>query len=177
MVEGDVDSQIDNNYGFLQAITRIQNWPGGKDIPIVLILTKIDQNYHILTQHGGTRVFLEKYFSSLIKKTRHLKVCKISAISITDSKIKDSLCDLEIPLQYCLDRISAVEAKIDEISRSKRIKNYCLQLDKKEKTQNIISSIVWLIVWGILFVLLLNVVLKLLPSTVWINLWDNITGQ
>lgn len=177
VVEGDIDSQIDNNYGFLQAITRIQNWPGGKDIPVVLILTKIDQNYPILKQHGGTRAFVEEYFSLLIKTTRHLKVCTISAISGADSKIKDDLCALEIPLQYCLDRLSSVEAKTDDINRNKRIKNYCIELENKEKTRNIVTRIVWLLIWSILFVLLLMAVLHFLPSTVWTNLWDNIIGK
>jgi len=177
VVEGDIDSQIDHNYGFLQAINRIQNWPGGKDIPVVLILTKIDTNYPILKQHGGTRSFVEKYFSSLIKATRHLKVCKISAISVVDSKIKDCLSALEIPLKYCLDRLSEIESKTDEINRNKRIKNLCKQMEKKERLQNIVTSTIWLFFWSILFILLLMAVLHFLPSTVWTNLWDNITGQ
>ena len=177
VVEGDIDSQIDHNYGFLQAISRIQNWPGGKDIPVVLILTKIDINYPIIKQHGGTRSFVEKYFSSLIKATRHLKVCKISAIYDEDSKIKSDLSALEKPLQYCLDRLSEIEAKTDEINRNRRIKNFCDQLEKKEWLRNIVTSTVWLLFWSILFVLLLMAVLHFLPSTVWTNLWDNITGQ
>jgi len=177
VVEGDIDSQIDHNYGFLQAINRIQNWPGGKDIPVVLILTKTDINYTILKQHGGTRSFVEKYFSSLIKATRHLKVCKISAISDVDSKIKDCLSALEIPLKYCLDRLSEIESKTDEINRNRRIKNLCKQMEKKERLQNIVISTVWLLFWSILFILLLMTVFHFLPSTVWTNLWDNITGQ
>ncbi len=176
MVEGDVGPQIDNDYGFLQAITRIQNWPGGTDVPVVLILTKADQNYPIIKEHGGTRAFVEKYFSSLIRTTRHLKVCTISAISGADSKITDGLSAPEIPLQYCLDRVSAVETRIAEINRNKRRDSYCLLIEKKEKTRNIVVNIVWLIVWGVLFVLLLYIVSKLLPSTVWTNLRDNIIG-
>jgi hypothetical protein len=177
VVEGDIDSQIDHNYGFLQAVNRIQNWPGGKDIPVVLIFTKIDINYPVLKQHGGTRSFVEKYFSSLIKATRHLKVCKISAISDEASIIKDDLCSLEKPLQYCLDRLSEIEAKTDGINRNRRIKNFCEQLEKKERLRNIVTSSVWLLLWSILFVLLLMAVLHFLPSTVWTNLWYNITGQ
>ena len=181
VVEGDVDSQIDHDYGILQAINRIQNWPGGGDIPVVLVLTKADQTEQILKKHGGTRAFVNKYFSSLVQTTRHLKVCKISAMpeirqnAPSDTNKKNY--SLVIPLLYCLERLIAIEARADEKSRYQHTYELCRQLEKKERKHKIIAMIVWPIVWGVLFALLLFAVVHLLPSTVWTNFWYNVTGK
>jgi GTP-binding protein EngB required for normal cell division len=178
---GDVDSQIDNNYGILQAINRIQNWPGGKEIPVVLVLTKYDEISNIIKQHGGTRCFVEKYFSSLIKTTKHLKVCKVSVVpeidQVSSLEIKEKIAPLEAPLLYCLEQFGNIEEKADEKSRFNRINKYHKHLDKKEKRKNTIVTIVSLFVWGTLFALLVWGVIYLLPSPVWSNLWHNITGK
>jgi len=178
---GDVDSQIDNNYGLLQAINRIQNWPGGKEIPVVLVLTKYDEVGNTIKQHGGTRRFVEKYFSSLIKTTTHLQVCKVSVIPEIDQtsslEIKEKIAPLEAPLLYCLEQFGGIEEKADKTSRFNRIYKYHKQLDRKEKRKNTVVTIVSLFVWGILFALLVWGVIYLLPSPVWSNLWHNITGK
>ena len=181
VVEGDVDSQIDHDYGILQAIDRIQNWPGGGDAPVVLALTKADQTEQILKKHGGTRAFVNKYFSSLVQNTRHLKVCKISAMpEIRQDTLPDMNKDnysLVRPLLYCLERLTGIEAKLDEKSRYHRTFELCKQIEKKEWKRNIVAMIVWPIVWGVLFALLLFAVVRLLPSTVWTNFWYNLTGK
>jgi len=181
VVMGDVDSQIDNNYGILQVITRIQNWPGGKEIPVVLVLTKYDKVFDIIKQHGGTRSFVEKHFSSLIKTTKHLKVCKVSVIPEIEQavplEIKENIAPLESPLLYCLEQFGNIEKKADETSRFNRIFQYNKHLDKKEKRENTIVTIVSLLVWGILYALLIWGVIYLLPLPVWSNFWHNITGK
>jgi GTP-binding protein EngB required for normal cell division len=178
---GDVDSQIDNNYGILQAVTRIQNWPGGKEIPVVLVFTKYDKVMDIIKQHGGTRSFAEKHFSSLIKKTKHLQVCKISVIPEIDQvvplELKENVAPLESPLLYCLEQFGNIEKKADETSRSNRIHQYSKHLEEKGKRKNIIITVLSLFVWGILYALLIWGVIYLLPSPVWSNFWHNITGK
>jgi len=37
-VGGDSDAMIDDDYGIVQAVQRVRDWPGGDDVPIVLLL-------------------------------------------------------------------------------------------------------------------------------------------
>lgn len=181
VTDGDVNSQIDNNYGILQAIDRIHNWPGGKDVPVILVFTKADKTISLFKQHNGSRAFAKKYFSSLIKTTRHLKLCKVSVMP--ELKQKSSLNKmkevfaLERPLVYCIERLTAIEAKADKEVHDKQIFEYCKQLEKKGKKDKVISTSLWLIFWGILYILLVWAIKAFLPSTVWSNLWYNITGK
>ena len=181
VTNGDVDSKMDNNYGLLQVINRIQNWPGGRSVPVVLALTKYDQTRPIIMQYGGARLFVEKYFSSLIQTTKHLKVCTMSVftkiIQPDSSDTKGEDLTLEIPLLYCLERLKAIEAKEEDESRRKRIYKYNKILKKKEKRYLIISIIIWPVVITLAYGLLLWAVVHYLPFTVWSNLWYNIMGK
>ena len=171
----DIAASIDNDYAILQAITRIQNWPGGCDVPIVLVLTKIDVTEQILKKNGGTKAFVNKYFYDLITTTRHLKVCKISAKNRdgTTRKNRSYTCTSFVtPLRYCLDKIIINEQIVEQNIKEHRTRKYTEEMAVQARKQNIVACITFL---GI-FIALIWLVTKILPSTVWSNLWYNIAG-
>jgi len=91
-------------------------------VPIVLVLTKVDHTRPLLKEHGGTDAFVRKFFPKLIMTTRNLRVCKVSAVQTTKerkSEIKPDFVptNLEIPLRYCLDKISEVEENAEVTKR------------------------------------------------------------
>jgi len=100
-----IDSSIENDFGIVQAMNRLKNWPDGNDVPIVLVFTKIDETYSLLKEHGGTKSFCHKFFPRLISTAEHLKVCKISAVQTNNRHISSDFDpqNLELPLCYCLD--------------------------------------------------------------------------
>lgn len=171
IVGGNVDAAIDNNFGMLQAITRIQNWPGGKDVPVVLVLTKVDKTQRILKEHGGTKAFVKKYFSDLVSTTRHLKVCKVSARSVNGASQAIYTCtDLKTPVLYCLDVIQKREEVVEELRRRKKLAEHSEKLAKKERFSNVLLHVGLLILLAIVVL----IVVLILPSTVWFNLKYNI---
>jgi len=120
--KANIDSTVENDFGIVQAMTRLRRWAGGADVPIVLVLTKVDHTRPLLKEHGGTDAFVRKFFPKLIMTTRNLRVCKVSAVQTTKerkSEIKPDFVptNLEIPLRYCLDKISEVEENAEVTKR------------------------------------------------------------
>jgi len=119
--KADIDSTVESDFGIVQAMTRLRKWAGGANIPIVLVLTKVDETGSLLKECGGTEAFCRKFFPKLISTVINLKVCKISAVQTANKKgeIKAGFVptNLEAPLRYCLDKISESEKNAVMIKR------------------------------------------------------------
>lgn len=120
--KANIDSTVENDFGIVQAMTRLRGWAGGADVPIVLVLTKVDHTGPLLKEHGGTDAFVRKFFPKLIRTTRNLRVCKVSAVQTTKERKSEIKADfvprnLEMPLRYCLDKISEVEENAEVAKR------------------------------------------------------------
>ena len=63
VVTDDVSVSADNDYGLVQAMSRVLDWSDGYMVPVVLVLTKSDENQKIIKENGGTAAFVKKYFS------------------------------------------------------------------------------------------------------------------
>lgn len=179
IVEGDIHSKIDNNYGLLQAVNRIQNWPDGKDVPIVLALTKADKNYSLVRKDGGTKQFIVKHLSQLIRDIHGIKGCCVSAYGSLVSKINDNkhTVDIEEPLVYCLQKIEHLESKKQERRKKEKFHHYISEMDEQDKRRAQRNTIIGCIVSAIVFVLLLVIAKRAYPSTTWYNLWQNTLGR
>ena len=181
ITSGDIESEIDNNYGLLEAVERIQNWPDGRKVPIVLVLTKIDETINVIKSHGGARKFLKKYFHRLIHKTEHLKACGISAIYEIEEKDerneKRYAVDIETPLKYCIEKIEVYEKYISEkIHREKQLRFLEESEKRTERKNRILVAGEYLCAIGSLSLLVLFVN-KILPFTIWVNFWNNTIGR
>jgi len=175
VVNGDVTSKIDNNYGLLQAINRVQNWPDGKNIPIVMVLTKADIHGRLIKKEGGTQNFITKYFSQIIRDIKGIKGCKLSAIQAIKGR-EASNTNIETPLLYCLKKIQLNENKIKKEKNKERYANVLHKIKKEEqKKADARNSNIYLISF-FLFVALVFIAYWILPSTVWRNLWYNLFG-
>jgi len=119
--KADINSTVENDFGIVQAMTRLRKWAGGANVPIVLVLTKVDETGVLLKEHGGTEAFCRKFFPKLISTATNLKVCKISAVQTVNKKgeINPGFVpkNLETPLRYCLDNISANEKNAETVKR------------------------------------------------------------
>ncbi len=176
IVDGDFHSKIDNDYGLLQAINRIQNWPDGKDIPIVLVLTKADKNYSIIKKHGGTKEFIVKHLSTLLRDVHGIKGCCLSAFTSLKGD-KNSFIEIEEPLLYCLEKIQNRENKLLEQRKKAKYHQYITKIDKEQKAKELRNTLLITIAFTVVFLLLIYITVRILPSTVWHNLWQNTLGR
>lgn len=178
IVKGDLHSKIDNNYGLLQAVNRIQNWPDGKDVPIVLALTKADKNYYLVKRDGGTKQFIVKHMSQLIRDINGIKGCCVSAYGClgTVNENEKHTIKVEEPLLYCLQKIERMESKKRERRKKEKYHHYITIIDQQQKKRKLINTVINLTLWVVVFILLLIMANLMLPSTVWHNLWQNTFG-
>ncbi|MCX5634911.1 MAG: hypothetical protein NTW55_03590 [Planctomycetota bacterium] len=178
-IQGDIYSKIDNDYGLIQAINRIHNWPNGKDVPVVLVLTKADDNYKVLEKCGEVESFVRKYFSNLIATSENLKVCMVSAL-IETGKIKinkNHITSFTAPLLYCIEKIEINEKKQREERKKEEINKLCKDLDIKGQKKALLESFIWFLSLCACLALLIYFTILYLPSTVWHNLWVNTIGR
>ena len=120
------DARIDDDFGMTQAVTRIRNWPGGKDIPFVVVFTKADVNSLRIHRDGGVVPFMTKHLPALartLKKVQIFQVAAVNAETLPDGT-KISSADklgwhVEKPLFYCLDQIE-LKAELDLHSAQQR---------------------------------------------------------
>lgn len=80
VVDNDLTTAMDDNFGMLKALERILTWPGGEDVPVAFVLTKHDLRKQLIKDHGGPGPFVKKHFPQIVSLTRHLNVFCISAV-------------------------------------------------------------------------------------------------
>jgi hypothetical protein len=118
MVGGDVEEIMDDDFGIVQAAQRIRRWPGGEDIPIVLVLTKSDRHKALLDSYGSKKNFVAQHFPALHRLLKQIPIFAVSAVQVEpgpDGALiprKDSVpVGLEDPLRYCLQAVHGVEER------------------------------------------------------------------
>jgi len=170
------DSIIENDFGIVQAISRLRSLPDGNKIPVVLALTKADNTLPVLRENGGTSAFVKKFFPKLISTVENLKVCKVSAVQCTgvDGELKPKPdfvpTNLDMPLRYCLDMIyKTEEARAVHKIRQKAIKKNIAQIKKQQKRDKIMTTIFFIVVFTAIGIMLYYIL-----TTFWPNLLDRL---
>jgi len=171
--KADIDSTVENDFGIVQATSRLRKWAGGANIPIVLVLTKVDETQPLLKKYGGTKAFVQKLFPKLISTVINLKVCKISAVQTIKNGTGEinpgfAPTNLEIPLRYCLDKISENEKNAKVIKRHQQY----VQANIKKIKREIIRDRV--ILWCIITVIAtaLGILAYYILAIVWPDILD-----
>jgi hypothetical protein len=148
----DIESTIENDFGIVQAISRLKSWPGGHAVPIVLVYTKVDMSRNLVGDCGGAKAFTEKFFPRLITTVKHLKVAKISSVQTRQNGLGEIKKDfvptgLDVPLRYCLDMIHECESVTYE---AKKRKEY-MQVTEKANSRKLLKDRI--INWAVIAVI------------------------
>jgi len=105
----DMEAAIDDDFGMVQAVKRIRDWPGGDQIPIVLVLTKCDKYPDILMEEGGATGFVKKHWPAMVRTLRRFPVFMISAVQTDHAedgsaspKSDSRAVNVKSPLKYIL---------------------------------------------------------------------------
>jgi len=177
VVGEDIDAIIDNDFGIVQALSRVRNWAEGNTIPVVLVFTKFDEGRHILKKHGGASAFVKKFFPRLVAVASTLRICKVSAVQVCRDENGKAVprkefapVNLENPLVYCLKVIKDHDEVKDRAKKQKEYARLVEQIELKTKTQYVLL----LIGLFLLFLALVALVIEILPHSTWRNILDNL---
>jgi hypothetical protein len=125
----DVEAAADDDFGIVQAVQRIRNWPGGEEVPIVLVLTKMDLYQQLVDQAGGVKEFVRQHFPALVRLLKEIPIFQVSAVQVKrepDGRLtprpNSTLINIDHPLRYCLSRIHHAEQDLEqeEMAAAKR---------------------------------------------------------
>lgn len=169
----DEEARLDNDYGMVQAIKRTRNWPGGDEVPLILVFTKADRNEKNLKKYGGMRKYAQTYFKELILNAKNIKLCTISALSPNGRNSEQGVyccTNLRTPLLYCMEMLEENERKLKDKKTYKKIKQDVLIAEQRQKKKERKVFIIFLIV----LVLLIIFVISIQPKSVWINIKYNL---
>jgi len=119
-----IDAAVDDDYGMVQAVKRVKNWPDGKNVPVAIILTKMDQNHDLVKKEGGGVSFVKNHWPALARTLKRVPIFTVSAVQTeknSDGKLAPSPSSepihLEKPLKFCLK----VMDKLDDLQEVKEM--------------------------------------------------------
>ncbi len=107
--EGTTSSQVDDDYGMVQAVDRIRKSSGGTSVPIAVVLTKCDEHVQLIRDTGTPREYIEAKIPNLFRYGGTLRVFASSAVRTRRDAIGRGIPNTEKPargliepLRYCL---------------------------------------------------------------------------
>lgn len=153
----DHDAAMDDDFGLVQAVQRIRNWPGGDSVPIVLVLTKMDQYQHLLDQFGGSKAFVRHHFPALVREMKHVPIFQVSAVQTqkkSDGTIAPSAdsqpVNIDMPLRFCLDLIDKNQETAEQQRLQDQRAEYERQSAEAERVRETKQNVLLFIAVGIL---------------------------
>ena len=138
LATGRVGESADDDFGMVQAMRYVRSLPGGDQVPISLVLTKIDENADLLRHHGKLRGFAHRFCGNLMRTVPGLRVFGVCAVRSRRDALGRLVPDLDRPprgltgpLEHCLgvmleaklvqQRRAAAEAMQERAKREERI--------------------------------------------------------
>ena len=114
---GDIDVAVDDDFGMVQAARRIRNWPGSDEIPIVVVLTKMDQHLSLIQDEGGVTDFVRNHWPALARTLKRTMIFMVSAVQVhpgPDNKLVPKADSepvyIENPLKHILREMDQTSA-------------------------------------------------------------------
>ena len=111
---GRLGEAADDDFGMVQAMRYLRSLPGGMDVPIALVLTKIDENAALLRQHGKLRGFALKFCGNLIRTVPRIRIFGVCAVRVRRGSNGQPLPELGRPprgltgpVEFCMQRVFA----------------------------------------------------------------------
>ena len=159
---------MEDDFGLVQAVERIRNWPGGQDVPIVLVLSKSDTHQALLDKHGGMIGFVQHYFPALSRTLRKIPIYQVSAVQsvrLPNGKILPKIDSVQInvekPLMYCLEHMNLVESRREQERQNEAIRMETIRLEREEERRAKRSTtmvVTLIIVIGIIGIAILGLI-------------------
>lgn len=114
LATGRLGESADDDFGMVQALRYLRSLPGGRTVPIALVLTKIDENADLLRHHGKLRGFAERFCANLLRTVPGLRVFGVCAVRSRRDSLGRHVPDLDRPprgltgpVEYCMEHVVA----------------------------------------------------------------------
>lgn len=141
-VKDDPDESVDDDFGMVQAVERLRNWPGGENVPVVLAMTKADRNRKVLLAAGTMREFVQRHYPALLRTCPKLSIFAVSAVQehrdeqgVRRPKRDSSPVNLEKPLLHCLEQLRKRETEKQRRERERAVQEAELALVRQEEAR------------------------------------------
>jgi GTPase SAR1 family protein len=151
---GELEEFADDDFGMASAIRRIRDWPGGKQVPVALVLTKIDQSKRRLEQVGGLVAFVRKYYGPLLRTIGNVKVFGAAAVRQGEDGLGKAVPEMRKPavgivepLTYCLRRLEIVARESEEHQRQIESARRIESIRQAEAEAQQRSNLMWTVFW------------------------------
>lgn len=165
----DMDAAVDDDFGMVQAVQRIRNWPGGDSVPIVLVLTKMDLHQHLIDRSGGAKEFVRQHFPALVRVLKEIPIFQVSAVQVEqtpDGNLKprrdSALINVVNPLQYCLLQIDRDERAVQRQQKEEERQRKVRQMEMEEQRLERSNKIFWAFVIVAMFAVGLGLIALIL---------------
>lgn len=150
----DPKAAMDDDFGLVQAVQRIRNWPGGEDVPVVLVLTKMDQHQALLDRFGGPMEFVRRHFRALLRILKEVPIMQVSAVQVGRDQQgrlwprKDSTpINVQNPLRFCLRAIEKIErrSEVHQVQRQQQVMQAQTHAMARERVERDRKNALWAI--------------------------------
>jgi hypothetical protein len=147
----DHEAAMEEDFGFVQAVERIRNWPGGESVPLVVVLTKIDQHKKMVQGVGGPAALVRHHFPALVRLLRQIPIFPVSAVQTIQTEVgvqqpsaSSKPVDIDKPLKHCLRAIhEAEDRRAREFAQSQERNRHEVEGTRqreKDKTLNLVIA-------------------------------------
>lgn len=111
-LSGRPGDSAEDDFGMIQALKRIRSSPRGGDVPVALVLTKVDAHAAPLRAAGGLKPFVEKHYPALVRAAPGARVFGCAAARMVMDpmgrrlpQVRGEPVGVVEPLAWCLVRM------------------------------------------------------------------------
>ncbi len=120
----DVGRHAEDDFAMQQALRRIRSFPGGRHVPVAIVLTKCDLRWPMVKSLGGLSEFFKKYLSNVVAAAQDTFYCfpAIAAYSKPSRRSDRPVPDVDRPPVYVAEPLKwvlkmVIEAELRELRR------------------------------------------------------------
>jgi hypothetical protein len=139
----DQEAAMDDDFGIVQAVQRIRDWPGGDAVPVVLVLTKMDQYQGLLDQAGSAKEFVKQHFPALVRLLKQIPIFQVSAVQVAqgrDGQLRPRAdshsVNVDAPLRFCLRAIEEDERRLEADRHDEQRRMLEMRLEREERDKD-----------------------------------------
>lgn len=132
---------MDNDFGVIRALDRIRSWGDAANVPVAIVLTKMDLHRDLILHHGGKDAFLREKVPRLVDAAYGTGVFGCHVVKSDDGKPQLNVKGVVEPLLHVLEQMQTREdqkAYDNEIKTAhQRAKLNRHKEEQAEKTESI----------------------------------------
>jgi len=152
---GSISDAMDDDFGMLMALQRIQSMAAGRPVPVTFVLTKCDLHMDMIRAAGGLTEFIKTRYRQFVRAAPDFFAYTCSAVQTVPGDngpvVRNDYRPIRVttPIVYLLDRLAQIDA--DEAQRKndrcvRDAQKRAIADDEKAKRRAIVR---WTLFWAL----------------------------